>query len=265
MSKVTRRQFGRLLGTAAAAGTLGVPSLALGAASRVVVVGGGAGGASVARHLADKSMGKIDVTLVEPSRRYYTCFFSNLYLGGFREYESIGHSYGTLASKYGINVVHDWATRCRRLEDRTVMLGSGVHALLRSPRGSARVSTSSSTASPATRSSRPVDGCPTPTVPAPRLQLLKRPDPREHARGRDLRDGHATEPLPLSSGTLRARLDGRPSVQAAESEGEDHRHRSQAQVRQTGALHRRAGSSSIPGMVEWSSTGLVGNLKNVDP
>jgi sulfide dehydrogenase [flavocytochrome c] flavoprotein subunit len=50
-----------------------------------------------------------DVTLIEPTRTYYTCFFSNLYLGGFKEIDDLGHSYGTLAAT-GVNVVHDWAT-----------------------------------------------------------------------------------------------------------------------------------------------------------
>jgi len=86
-----------------------MPYLAFASAKKVVVIGGGAGGATAARYLAKDSKGALDVTLIEPSRRYYTCFFSNLYLGGFREYESIGHSYGALASKHGINVIHDWA------------------------------------------------------------------------------------------------------------------------------------------------------------
>ena len=94
---------------------------------RVVVIGGGAGGATVARYLAKDSKGEIDVTLVEPSRQYYTCFFSNLYIGGFRTIESIGHSYGTLAAQYGINVVHDWAVGIDR-DAKTVSLASG-HAL----------------------------------------------------------------------------------------------------------------------------------------
>lgn len=124
MAKVTRRQFGGLLGTSAAAYTLGMPSLAFASPGKVVVIGGGAGGATVARYLAKESKGAIDVTLIEPSRRYYTCFFSNLYLGGFREYESIGHSYGALASKHGVNVVHDWAVGVDA-SAKTVSLGSG--------------------------------------------------------------------------------------------------------------------------------------------
>ena len=59
--------------------------------------------------LAHGSKGAIDVTLVEASKRYYTCFFSNLYLGGFRNYGSIGHNYYGLAVNNGVNVVHEWA------------------------------------------------------------------------------------------------------------------------------------------------------------
>ncbi len=91
---------------------------------RVVVVGGGAGGATAARYIAKDSKGEIDVTLIEPSRTYYTCFFSNLYLGGFQELSDIAHSYGTLAANYGINIVHDWATGVDR-DAKTVSLAGG--------------------------------------------------------------------------------------------------------------------------------------------
>jgi len=91
---------------------------------QVVVVGGDAGGATAARYIANDSQGAVDVTLIEPTRAYYTCFFSNLYLGGFRDYESLGHSYGTLAADYGINVVHDWAIAVDR-DTKTVRLAGG--------------------------------------------------------------------------------------------------------------------------------------------
>ena len=74
MTKLTRRQFAGLLGTSAAAYSLGAPSLAFASARKVVVIGGGAGGATAARYLAKDAKGAIDVTLVEPTRRYYTCF-----------------------------------------------------------------------------------------------------------------------------------------------------------------------------------------------
>ncbi len=119
----SRRTF---LGTAAAvSASLAAPTvLRAQGRPRVVVVGGGAGGATAARYIARDSEGAIDVTLIEPTRAYYTCFFSNLYIGGFREFDSLGHSYGTLASDYGVNVVHDWATGVDR-DARTVSLAGG--------------------------------------------------------------------------------------------------------------------------------------------
>jgi len=79
------------------------------AKARVVVIGGGAGGATAAKYL---SLGSemLDVTLVEPKARYTTCFFSNLYLAGLRSLESLTHGYETLAQKYGVRVIHDSVT-----------------------------------------------------------------------------------------------------------------------------------------------------------
>jgi NADPH-dependent 2,4-dienoyl-CoA reductase/sulfur reductase-like enzyme len=112
------------MGTAAAA-TIAAPSVFAGAHGkpRVVVVGGGAGGATAARYVAKDSKGAIDVTLIEPTRSYYTCFFSNLYLGGFKDVEDIGHSYGKIAAA-GVNVVHDWAVGVDR-DNKTVSLAGG--------------------------------------------------------------------------------------------------------------------------------------------
>ncbi len=122
--KLNRRTF---LGTSAAvAGTLAAPAvLADGHGKpRVVVVGGGAGGATAARYIAKDSKGDVDVTLIEPTRTYYTCFFSNLYLGGFKEVGDIGHTYGALAAS-GVNVVHDWAVGVDR-DAKTVALAGGA-------------------------------------------------------------------------------------------------------------------------------------------
>jgi NADPH-dependent 2,4-dienoyl-CoA reductase/sulfur reductase-like enzyme len=79
------------------------------AKARVVVIGGGVGGATVAKYLA-LSVGMLDVTLVEPKSRYTTCFFSNLYLAGLRSFESLTHDYESLTQRYGITVIHDSAT-----------------------------------------------------------------------------------------------------------------------------------------------------------
>lgn len=113
MSQLTRRQFNKALGLGAAA--LTVPINVIGQAKpKVVIVGGGAGGATAARYVAKNSKGAVDVTLIENSKTYTTCFFSNLYLGGVRDYDSITHSYDTLASDYGVNVVHGYASEVDR-------------------------------------------------------------------------------------------------------------------------------------------------------
>lgn len=122
---MTRREFGRLAGAAALASVAPMGFVHGAARPKVVVIGGGAGGATAARYIAKDSRGAVDVTLIEPTRTYYTCFFSNLYIGGFRDLASIGHTYDRLASEYGINVVHDWATGVDR-DGRTVALASGV-------------------------------------------------------------------------------------------------------------------------------------------
>ena len=124
MSLISRRSFVGLMASSTAA--LAAPNIAFGAAKpRVVVIGGGAGGATAARYIAKDSKGEIDVTLIEASKHYYTCFFSNLYLGGFRDYGSIGHSYDELTSNHGVNVVHEWATSVDNAA-RKVNLGSGA-------------------------------------------------------------------------------------------------------------------------------------------
>ncbi|WP_138422957.1 NAD(P)/FAD-dependent oxidoreductase [Maritimibacter alexandrii] len=122
---LNRRTFmGATAGAAAA--TLAAPHVyaaSHGGKPKVVVVGGGAGGATVARYLAKDAGDALDITLVEPTRVYYTCFFSNLYLGGFRTMESLAHDYGNIASA-GVNVVHDYAVGVDR-DAKTVTLASG--------------------------------------------------------------------------------------------------------------------------------------------
>ena len=108
MTHFDRRQFAKLLGSAGAGTwTFGAAALAQGA-GKVVIVGGGPGGATVA-HMVKKGAPALDVTLVETQRTYTTCFFSNLYLGGFRTLPSLTHSYDNLR-RLGVNVVHDVAT-----------------------------------------------------------------------------------------------------------------------------------------------------------
>ena len=117
MSRMTRRS---LLGAGAAMAASAVMSPAVigQARARVVVIGGGPGGATVAKYVARDSAGAINVSLIEPSASFVTCFHSNLYLGGFKTFEQITHSYEALTKNYGVNHVRQTAAFIDRDEKR---------------------------------------------------------------------------------------------------------------------------------------------------
>ena len=73
---------------------------------KVVVIGGGFGGTTTAKHLRMWSGGTIAVTLVEPSWQFVSCPMSNLVVGGSRSLADITVGYQGLR-KWGVNVVHD--------------------------------------------------------------------------------------------------------------------------------------------------------------
>ncbi|MGH6927317.1 MAG: FCSD flavin-binding domain-containing protein [Dongiaceae bacterium] len=106
MNRWSRRRFTRLAGTIGLV-AMARPTIAQGKA-RVVIVGGGPGGATVAKYLAETAP-SLAVTLVEANAQYRTCFFSNLYLAGLRPFDSLAHGYATLRTGHGIDVVHDSA------------------------------------------------------------------------------------------------------------------------------------------------------------
>lgn len=62
---------------------------------RVVIIGGGFGGATAARLLRQQAP-QLDVTLVEPASRFYTCPFSNLVLAGLLPLKAIEQDYAGL-------------------------------------------------------------------------------------------------------------------------------------------------------------------------
>ena len=106
MSSMKRRDFIKGLGgTTAAVGLLGFPYLALGAARRVVVVGGGVGGCTAAKYLR-KMDSSVNVTLVTDKPKYTSCFLSNEVLSGERTLESLSFDYDGL-KKYGIEILID--------------------------------------------------------------------------------------------------------------------------------------------------------------
>lgn len=124
MIKISRRQFG-LWGGAATA-TLAMPAyLRAQAKPRVVIIGGGPGGTTAARYIAKDSEGDIDVTLIQNTDTFTTCFFSNLYLGGFRDMESITHGYDKLQSGFGIAKVTGMATGVDR-DKKVVTMQDGA-------------------------------------------------------------------------------------------------------------------------------------------
>jgi NADPH-dependent 2,4-dienoyl-CoA reductase/sulfur reductase-like enzyme len=117
----TRRQIISGIGAVAAASAFPRPALSQ-AKPRVVVVGGGPGGATVAKYVAKD--GGVDVTLVEPLREFITCFHSNLYLGGFRSLESITQSYEKSAKANGFRHAVTTANAIDRGK-KTVSLADG--------------------------------------------------------------------------------------------------------------------------------------------
>lgn len=104
---VTRRNA--VLGITAAATSLAAPSiLRAQTAGRVVVVGGGFGGAACARALK-RADAKLQVTLIEPNKVFTSCPFSNEVIAGLREMEAHQFGYDKLGAE-GITVVAQAAT-----------------------------------------------------------------------------------------------------------------------------------------------------------
>ena len=125
MTTLSRRDLGKGLGVAIAGTAVGSPFAIAQGAAKVVIIGGGPGGATVA-HQLKLGEPKLDVTLIEVSKVYTTCFFSNLYLGGFRSYASLQHNYDGL-KKLGVKVVHAMATDVDTTK-RTVTAGGRSYA-----------------------------------------------------------------------------------------------------------------------------------------
>ena len=101
-----RRGFLRLATGAAATAVLG-GCATLQNRPRVVVVGGGFGGATAAKYLRLWDSG-IDVVMIEREAGFTSCPISNLVLGGVRRMEEFRHSHAGLA-RHGVQVVHDEA------------------------------------------------------------------------------------------------------------------------------------------------------------
>ncbi len=77
------------------------------AGGHVVVVGGGYGGATVAKYLRMWSEGSVQVTLIERNPNFISCPISNLVIAGTKTMEDITVSYDNLKSKWGVRVLQD--------------------------------------------------------------------------------------------------------------------------------------------------------------
>ena len=111
MPAISRRGFAKLAGASgvgAWAASAWAPFAIAQGSGKVVIVGGGAGGATVA-HYVKRGAPALDVTLIEVNPIYSSSFFSNLYIGGLRTLESLNHGYRGLR-RLGVKVVHDFAT-----------------------------------------------------------------------------------------------------------------------------------------------------------
>lgn len=103
-----RRKLLQASGVLAAAGSLGVAGRAQAAAPRVVVVGGGFAGATVAKYVRLWNP-QIQVTLIEPNPSHVSCILSNLVMTGATGMSTITLRYDALRTKYGVNLVADRA------------------------------------------------------------------------------------------------------------------------------------------------------------
>ena len=131
MTNWTRRRFlsvsGQGIGLLGAGGLAGCAASMKGdfapkSGRRVVVVGGGWGGATAAKYvrLGDPS---IEVYLLEPNRQFVSCPFSNLVLSGVRTLDSLTFGYDGLR-KHGVKVIHESAAAIEP-DRKRVRVGEG--------------------------------------------------------------------------------------------------------------------------------------------
>ena len=122
--RIERRHFLKAFGAASAVAALPGCATMGRAGGKVVVVGGGYGGATAAKYIRMWSDAKIDVTVVEPDADFVSCPLSNLVLGGSRTLADVTLGYEGLARR-GATVVRDRAVAVDT-EKRRVRLGGGA-------------------------------------------------------------------------------------------------------------------------------------------
>ena len=124
-----RRSLLKLAGATTGLGAFNLAGCAMNAigtpdSARVLVVGGGYGGATAAKYVRLLSQYKIDVVLVEPEAAFVSCPMSNLVLGGSRGLSDITRPYDTLTSLHGVRIVRDMVASIDPVK-RVAVLASG--------------------------------------------------------------------------------------------------------------------------------------------
>lgn len=117
-----RRRFVQALLATGVAGCATTPAAP--ASARVLVVGGGFGGATAARYLRRLSDHRLDVVLVEPEAAFISCPLSNLVVGGSRTLGDLTRSYDGLTRVDGVRRVRDTVVAIDA-ERRVAELASG--------------------------------------------------------------------------------------------------------------------------------------------
>lgn len=133
MTRLSRREFLRASGIGIGLGIFGNAGLGAFAAEamrdlapkkgrRVVVIGGGWGGATAAKYirLADPS---IEVILLEPNKEFVSCPFSNMVLSGLESLKKLTLGYDRL-TRYGVTIRHEAASAIEP-DQRRVRVGDG--------------------------------------------------------------------------------------------------------------------------------------------
>ena len=136
-----RRSF---VGASFAMGSIGALASLVGCAStgsipskaKVVVVGGGYGGATAAKYVRMLSGYQIDVVLVEPNTSFISCPISNLVIGGSKTMGDITSPYGNLSGKHGVTLVKDMVANIDSTKKMVTLAGGasiGYDKLIISP------------------------------------------------------------------------------------------------------------------------------------
>jgi len=93
--------------------------------ARILVIGGGFGGATAAKYLRLFSNNTANVTLIEPNASFLSCPMSNFVVAGMRTMADITSPYESLTKHHGVKLIRDSVTAIDP-DKKTVTLASGT-------------------------------------------------------------------------------------------------------------------------------------------